>query len=97
MVRKKTKNRYIPPEIRQAKELADQYGRAYYEAMWLGPKLRARRFMIESASQFTGYDCTKDLQELDGQIVLADNNLPLARDRLREARAQLALLRYSHT
>lgn len=93
MVSKKIRNRYVPPELQQAKALADQRGMEYYEARLRGPRLAADRFLIESTSKFTGYDCAEELKDLDVEIVRAYNHVPLARERLREARAQLALLR----
>lgn len=90
MGRPQAKKKYVAPELREAKEFADQCGRTFYEAMWKGPRLISQRYMIESAAKFTGYDCSKDLEELDREIQQATKDLPVARENLQKARSQLA-------
>lgn len=93
MTRLQQKKKYVAPELREAKDFADECGKTYYEAMWKRPSLLAKRYMIESGAKFTGYDCAKDLEELDRQIQQAIKDLPVARENLEKARLQLAALR----
>lgn len=87
------RKRYIPVHLRQAKDVADKCGQSYYEALWRRPELIAQEFLIKSASKYTGYDCSRELEELQRQITKADEDLKVAKTNLDVACQQLSILK----
>lgn len=85
------RRRYVAPHLKAAKALADQCGEEYINA-WRRPyQLMAQEMMLEIFLRTCPVDCSEDIAALTTAIEAAKVEVPLARQRLVEARLQFHL------